>query len=476
MNQKPNINIRPPIVTILGHVDHGKTTLLDTIRKTNVVAREHGGITQHIGAYQITHNGQPITFIDTPGHAAFEKMRSRGAEVADIAILVVAANDSVKPQTTEAIKHIKKAGIPYIVAITKTDLENINVDKVKKDLQGADVLVESFGGTVPVVEIAAIKGKGIVELLEIILLVWQMSPQPSLPNDPLEAIVVESYLDKNRGSIVSVIVKKGTLRVGQGIEVDEQMIKVKALVDDKGKTLSQALPSTPVEILGFRKVLGVGSIVREKIKTKGIEKKIATHQDIIEKSLLAKDKFKVILKADVLGSLEAIKANLPEKLLVIFQGVGDVQTTDVNFAKGAKAPILAFNVQIPTSVQKLADGENVVIRKYRLIYELIEDMQSIAESFEKTKHEVKIKGKAQIVAVFDIEGKKVAGLKVTNGKIKVGDKVIVRNSSGEGQETNVTSLKKFRKNVEAVTYGQECGIAFATNLDFKEGDIVESLG
>ena len=476
MNQKLESNIRPPIVTVLGHVDHGKTTLLDAIRKTNVVAAEHGGITQRIGAYQITHNSQFITFIDTPGHAAFEKMRSRGAEAADIAILVVAANDSVKPQTTEAIKHIKKAGVPLIVAITKTDLENINIDKVKKDLQAADVIVESFGGNVPVVEVAAPKGKGISELLEMILLVWQIDPKPSLSMEPLLAIVIESYLDKNRGSIVDAIVKEGTLEVGHQIEVDGVIIKVKALIDEKGKSQKQALPSTPIQIMGFKKVLDIGSLIYEKIRTKSQDQKIATHADIIEKSQLVKDKFKVVIKADVLGSLEAINTNLPEKILVISSGVGEVQSTDINFAKGAKAPILAFNVQISSSVQKLADAENVVIRKYRVIYELLDDLKDIADSFEKTKHEVKIKGRAQIVAVFDIEDSKIAGVKVTSGKIKIGDKVIVTKTSHEGVESSVKSLKKFRKNVETVSAGQDCGIAFTTNLDFQEGDVIESLG
>lgn len=476
MNPKKDTNIRPPIVTILGHVDHGKTTLVDTIRKTNVVATEHGGITQHIGAYQVNHNSQPITFIDTPGHAAFEKMRSRGAEVADIAILVVAANDSVKPQTTEAIKHIKKAGIPHIVAITKTDLENINIDKVKKDLQNANVSVESYGGNIPTVEVAAPKGKGIEELLEMISLVWQIEPKPSLPNNPLQAVVVESFLDKNRGVIVDAIVKEGTLKVGSQIEVDEEKIKVRALIDQNNQNLPQALPSTPVQIMGFKKVLDVGSLIREKIKTKSQDQRVATHADIIEKSQLAKDKFKVVIKADVLGSLEAINTNLPEKILVISSGVGDVQSTDINFAKGAKAPILAFNVQVTNSIQKLADAENVVIRKYQVIYELLDDLKDIAVSFEKTKHEVKIKGKAQVVAVFDIEGVKIAGLKVTNGKIKVQDKVILRKTTQEEIESRIKSLKKFRKNVETVSAGQECGASFEGNLDFNQGDIVESLG
>src|SRR3989304_8598144 len=239
---KKNANFRPPIVTLMGHVDHGKTTLLDAIRKTNVVAREHGGITQHIGAYQITHEGKLITFIDTPGHAAFEKMRSRGAEVCDIVILVVAATEGVKPQTIEAIKHIKKAEKPTIVAITKTDLPNTNFDKVKKELQANDIVVETFGGSIPVQEVSALKSKGINDLLDMIHLVWQMSPEPNLAEAPLEAVVVESFMDKKKGPIVAVIVKKGTLKVGQQIQVDAETVKVRALVDDLGKNVSEEEP------------------------------------------------------------------------------------------------------------------------------------------------------------------------------------------------------------------------------------------
>jgi len=476
MEKQSKDSIRPPIVAILGHVDHGKTTLLDAIRKTNIVAKEHGGITQAIGAYQINFQNKLISFIDTPGHAAFEKMRSRGAQVADIAILVVAANDSVKPQTVEAIKHIKKAHIPTVVAITKTDLENINVEKVKKDLQSKDILVESFGGDVPAVEVAAPNEKGIKELLEVIQLVWQMHPQPNLPKDPLEAIVIESYLDKFRGAIISVIVKKGTLSIGQKIKVDDEVIKVKSLVDDNGKNINEALPGKPVEILGFKKVLDVGSIVSQSVQTKLFqEQKVATHADIIAKTLEAKDKFKVIIKADVLGSLEAVRENLPEKILIISSSVGDVLPTDVNFAKISKAPILGFRVNLPKSVQKQAEQENVVVREYKVIYELIEDMEEIIKSFEQTKHETKIKGKAQIVAAFDIDGKKIAGVKVTSGKIKVGDKIILRSNSKE-IESEIETLKKFRKEVESATAGQECGIGFSANLDFKEGDVIESIG
>lgn len=478
MNQKPDTNIRPPIVTVLGHVDHGKTTLLDAIRKTNVAAREHGGITQHIGAYQITHNSKPITFIDTPGHAAFEKMRSRGAEAADITVLVVAANDSVKPQTQEAIKHIENAKKPMIVAITKVDLENINIEKVKNDLKAQDVVIESYGGQVPCVEVAAPKQKGIVDLLEVINLVWEINPEPNLDTNPLEAVVVESFLDRRKGPIVAAIVKKGTLKAGQKINVDGQIITVRALINDKGQNVKEAKPSSPVEILGFKKVLEVGSVIRDLIKTsqKETETQTKDHAQLIAKSQEFKGKFKIVLKADVLGSAEAISANLPEKILIIYSAVGEVQATDINFAKSAKAPILAFNVRVSPQILKLAEREQVVIRQYKVIYELTDEMQKISESFEQAKYEQKIQGTAKVIAVFDIDGKKIAGCKVTSGKLKIGDQVMIKDNTSAEKTSKIISIKKFKKDVETATAGQECGIGLEGNLDFKEGDVIESLG
>lgn len=470
-------NIRPPIVTVMGHVDHGKTTLLDAIRKTNVVGREHGGITQHIGAYQVIFENKPITFLDTPGHAAFEAMRSRGADVADIVVLVVAANDGIKPQTIEAIKHIKKANKPIIVAITKVDLPDVNIEKVKKELQGQEIIVESYGGDTPVVEVSAPKGKGIQELLEVIELVWAINPQPSLQTEPLEAVVIESYMDKNKGAIVHAIVKKGSLKPSQKIQVDADTITVKALGDEHGQLVKEALPSKPVEILGFKKVIDVGSVINDITSTKEKEPQTqASIEQIIARSLETKDKFKVIIKADVLGSLEAILSNLPEKIFIVSSGVGDVQPVDVNLAKVASAPILAFNVKSAGSVKSQASREKVLIREYKVIYELISDMEDIAQSFEAAKFEQKIKGSAKIVASFEIAGVRVAGAQVTKGKIHFGDTVIVKNSQKEIQETTISSIKKFKKDVEQVNAGQDCGIAFAGNVDFKVGDIIESLG
>ncbi len=475
--QKQDTNSRPPIVTLMGHVDHGKTTLLDAIRQTNVVSREHGGITQHIGAYQIIFQDKPITFIDTPGHAAFAKMRSRGADVADIVILVVAAGDGVKPQTVEAIKHIKNAQKPIIVAITKTDLPNINVEKVKKQLEKEDIIVESYGGDVPTVEVAAPKNKGISELLEMINLVWQLAPQPSLATDPLEAPVVESFLDKNRGPIVTVIVKKGSLSVGQKITVDSKAITVRALIDDIGNNIAQALPGRPVQILGFAKILEVGSIVKEgSAEFAKVTPVSASHADIIAKSEEQKNKFKIILKADVTGSLEAISANLPEKVLTLYSSVGDITMSDISYAKIARAPIIAFNLKIPKSIASQAAREGVLIKNYHVIYELLADIEDVVVGFEQAKQQAKITGRAKVVASFNIDGRKIVGAKVTQGKLAIGDQVSLKRGEKDLGLAKIISLKRFKKDYQSILAGQDCGIGLEPNLDFANGDIIESLG
>lgn len=474
---KTKNQFRPPVVTIMGHVDHGKTTLLDTIRKSSVAAKEHGGITQHIGAYQVEFEGHLITFVDTPGHAAFEKMRSRGAEVADIVILVVAANDSVKPQTIEAIKHIKKAEKPIIVAITKVDLPDISIEKVKGELQKHEVNVEGYGGDIPVVEVAAPKGKGINELLEVINLSWQLNPQPSQQNDPLEAVVVESFLDKGRGPVVTVIVIKGTLKIGQKIVVDNETFPVRALIDDAGKNVPDAGPGKPVEVLGLKKSLEVGSIIRDINVTTQKDQGPKDYAEIIAHAQEVKDKFKIILKADVLGSLEAILSNLPKKVLVVASGVGEVTQTDISFAKVASAPILAFNVKVSNQLKTQADREGVVIKDYKVIYELLDDMEAVSEGFEVAKMQAKVKGRAKVVAAFEIEGKKIAGCMVTFGKLNIGDTVYLKkNEDDPGTETKIISLKKFKKDVPTVSNGQECGILMASSIDFEVGNILESLG
>lgn len=477
MKKIQDTEYRPPVVTIMGHVDAGKTTLLDTIRKTNVVAVEHGGITQHIGAYQVTHHGKTITFIDTPGHAAFEQMRSRGAEVADIVILVVAANDGVKPQTVEAIKHIKKANCKVIVAITKVDLPNTSIEKVKSQLKRQDVAVEGYGGDIPVVELSAPKNKGIVELLEVINLVWDLAPAPSLPNEPLEAVVVESFLAKNRGPVTTVIVKKGTLKVGQKIMVDQDTISVRAAVDDTGKNIKEAGPGKPVEILGFKKVMEVGSIVTARTVTKNGETRApATMAEIIAKSEGAKSKFKVIIKADVAGSLEAILANIPEDTLVISSGTGEITDNDIAFAKTANAPIIAFNIKVSPRTISYADRVGVYVKSYNVIYKLLEDLEDVVAGFQEAKQETKIVGRAKIVATFAPKGEKIAGARVTSGKLTLGDQIIIRRGEKELGSAKILSLKRFKKNYEQIVAGQDCGIGMEPTLDFQETDIIESFG
>lgn len=474
-NQKDQI--RPPVITIMGHVDHGKTTLLDAIRKTNVAAGEHGGITQHIGAYQITSQGKQITFVDTPGHAAFEKMRSRGAEVADIVILTVAANDSVKPQTIEAIKHIKKAQKPTILAITKVDLPDINIDKVKSEVHAAGINLESFGGDVPIVEVSAPKGKGIEELLEVINLVWDLNPQTSHPNAPLEAVVVESFLDKSRGAIVTAIIKEGTLKIGQKISVEGEIIAVRALVDDNGINISQAEPGKPVEILGFKRVLEVGAVIRDTISsTSASQASPKSLADIIAKSEEAKNKFKVILKADVVGSLEAITENIPSNVLVLSSSTGEVTDSDVAFAKTASAPIIAFNVKIPNPIKNQAEREGVFIKTYKVIYELLKDIEDVVSGFELEKQQAKVTGRAKVVAKFTVDGKDITGAKVTSGKINVGDAIVLVRGSSEIGNAKIISLKRFKKDFQTITSGQDCGILFNPNLDTQPGDIIESFG
>ncbi len=478
MDETAKGKFRPPVVTLMGHVDHGKTTLLDAIRKTNIAKGEHGGITQHIGAYQIEFSGNKITFIDTPGHAAFEKMRFRGAEIADIVILVVAATEGVKPQTIEAIKHIKKLNKPVIVAATKIDLPGKNIEKLKSELQKQEIVIESYGGDVPLVEVSATENQGVNDLLEIINLIWQISPKPSLPNKPMEAVVVESFIDKNKGPVATLIINCGTLKVGQKIQIEGDTISIRALIDDYGKNVKEAEPGKPVEVLGFKKVLDIGTTVLEQNQIKVDEEvKQVNFEDIVAKAEEVKDKFKTIIKADVLGSLEAILGNLPERVLVLMSGVGEITSTDVNFAKIAKAPILAFNIRIPTDVKNQADREKVVIREYRVIYDLLTEIEAVADSFAQAKQEAKITGRAKIVTTFEIEGKKIAGATVTFGKIKIGDHIIVKNGGGEAsKEAEIVSLKKYKKDVPSVLSGQECGIAMKPEIDFSEGYIIESLG
>lgn len=476
---------RPPIVTILGHVDHGKTSLLDFIRKSAVAEREHGGITQAIGAYQITHEGFPITFIDTPGHAAFEKMRSRGAKVADIAVLVVAIDDGIMPQTIEAIKHIKSAGVSMIVAVNKIDLPGINkiaqMEKLKKQLSDREVLIEEYGGDVPIVEVSAKTGLGVDKLLEIIQLVAEVAELKADPSLPATGVVVESQLDKFKGPIATVIVQNGTLKKGEAVVIAGIKGKVRGLIDFTGKQLDSAGPSTPVEVLGLEEVPQVGAELGKDSSTK--EEKQAVLTSIVDR--LRKDEstiLKVVIRADVAGSLEAIEDALnkfneeQEHVKIVSSNTGNLTESDIKMAASTGAIVLGFNVKVQPQITKLAETEKVLLRSYTIIYELIEEVEVVVEEMLKVGALEEIFGTAQVLAEYPYgKSDKIAGCKILDGVFTKGPKVkIVRGDEIIG-ETKIKSLKKVRDEVTKVEKGEECGMMFEPKIDFIVGDLIQSF-
>lgn len=476
--------VRPPIVTILGHVDHGKTSLLDFIRHANVAAKEFGGITQHIGAYQATFDKKLITFIDTPGHAAFEKMRSRGARVADIAVLVVAADDGIMPQTVEAIKHIKSAHVPMIVAVNKIDLPGINLqasmDKVKRQLSDNDVLVEEYGGDVPIVPLSAKTGEGVDALLEMILLVSEMHELKGDQNQLAQGVVIEANLDKFKGPIATVIVQNGTLTKGETVSIGGVRGKIRGLIDFTGNQVNQAGPSTPVEILGLEEVPDVGAKLGETVQKQEEAKQV---QSLIER-LRAQDTniLPIIVKADKQGSLEAIEGVLDEfnqelqTVKIIDKGTGDITEGDIKLAATTKAIVIGFNVKMVPTAAKIADTEHVLVRTYTIIYELIDELKDVVEGMLAGELSEEIFGVAQIVAEFPFgKNERIAGCKVLDGVISKGPRVrVVRDEEviGEGR---LKSIKHLRDEVARVERGQECGMMFDTAIDFQPGDVIQSF-
>lgn len=432
-------NSRPPIVVILGHVDHGKTTLLDAIRQTDVASKEYGGITQKIGAFQS--NG--ITFIDTPGHEAFSQMRLCGIEVADIAILVVAANDSVMPQTAESIKLIKEAKIPYIVVLNKVDLPEANTDKVIQDLLRHEVLLENYGGDVPFVKISAKKNEGIKELLDLIDLLAQVNEIKGDNEAPLEFSVIESKMDKNRGPVSTIIVRNGTIKVGQD--------NVRALIDYQGKNISSAGPGTPVEVLGWTKV-----DIEPACRQAGAPR-MTTTQDL-----------NLILKADTNGSLEAILAKIPQNVRVIQNSTGDITDADILLAKSTKAIILGFNVKL--SAQKLAENEKVLVRTYKIIYELLNELNDAATGMLVIEPEEEILGTGEILAIFPYEKSQIAGTKVLDGRVARGDLIKVMRKDEMVGKGKITSVRVGKDEINKVEKGKECGVLIDSKIDFRPGD------
>lgn len=468
---------RPPIVTILGHVDHGKTSLLDAIRLTNVASKEQGGITQHIGAYQIDFKGKKITFIDTPGHAAFVKMRARGASVTDIVVLVIASNEGVMPQTVESINHIKFAKVPFLIALTKIDLPDSNPEKIKKQLVKEGVLVEGYGGDTVVVEVSAKTKQGLDNLLEMILLLSEMSELKGDENKPLEAVVIESKIDKGKGPLASVIVKNGSLKQGEEITAGEIKGKVRAMFNDKGQLIKIATPGMPVEIMGFQKVPEVGTRV-----SLGSQPLIASVEETPEEGeqvQLGNDKeekrVKIILKADTKGSLEAINNSLPEGIEILNSSVGGISDSDVLLAKSSQAIIIGFNVNADKEVTKLSEVEKVNIKTYRIIYELLDELKEVLEALNAPEPEEKALGTASVIAVFKSDNGNIAGCKVTSGRLVRGDRVRLDRNKAPLAFTKIKSIKHFKDDVDKATVGMECGIFFDPKLDFEAGDDIISL-
>ena len=462
---------RPPVVTVLGHVDHGKTTLLDTIRKANVASGEAGGITQHVGAYQVQLDkkdpNSKITFIDTPGHEAFSKMRSRGANVADIAILIVAANDGVKPQTKEAIQHIKNANIPFIVAINKIDIDGVNLDITKSQLAENGVIVEDYGGDVVAVPISAIKEKNIDQLLEMINLMYEMT-EVSPPKKEVEAIVIESYVDAQKGVVANVLIRNGEISIGDVVYCEGQEAKVKSLTTDQGKEITKAIISQPVQMLGFKDVLTVGAVIKDTLDP-FIAESTAHNFNFNDEQ-----KLKIILKADVAGTLEAIKANLSDEIVLLGEGIGDISESDVLLARSTGARLIGFHVSVPTQVKKLADMEEIKIETFDVIYHLLEDLQQrVLHMLEPTINE-EVLGKAEIIAEFKMKGTHIAGCKVTEGKIVRSAKVRISRGEKTIAEPRIAAMQIERVDAKEAKQKQEVALVFRPDPKFKVGDIVLS--
>ncbi|MBI2010155.1 MAG: translation initiation factor IF-2 [Candidatus Chisholmbacteria bacterium] len=483
---------RAPIVAVLGHVDHGKTTLLDKIRHTHVQAGETGGITQHIGAYQVSYKDQPITFIDTPGHAAFSKMRARGANVTDLVVLVVAATEGVKPQTKESIRHIKAAGVPLVVAINKMDLPGANPDVVKAGLAEVGVMVESYGGDTVTVEISAKEGKNIDQLLEMILLVSSLQNIQGDAQGPLKAVIIESSQDRRRGALATVIVKNGTLKVGDAIVAAAARAKVRALFDENGARLDQAKPGNPAEVLGFKIPPPVGEVITRvgeasPVAPSPVPKEpipLATPKEATpeeEKEVEAEEKeeaeerprIKAILKADTQGTLEAIKTNVASEVEQVGEGVGEVNESDVLLAHATGAKILCFRVSVRPSAQKLAETEKVEIKTYQAIYELLEDLEKqVLKLLEPTIDE-EIVGEADIVAEFLIKHSRIAGCKVKSGKIDTAGTIHLMRQGKIVGDATIKSLKQGKNDIPTAKRGEACGVVLKPSLDFKVGDTLQ---
>ena len=489
---------RPPVVTILGHVDHGKTTLLDTIRKSGVAAGEIGGITQHIGAYQVTYNGKEITFLDTPGHEAFTAIRARGARATDIAVLVVAADDGVMPQTIEALDHAKAAGVPILVAINKVDRPEADVERVKRQLGEQDLILEEWGGDVITAEVSAKQGTGIENILESVLVVSEVAELKADPDTDATGVVIEAKLDRNRGALATVLVQNGTLRVGDYIVAGGAWGRTKAMSNDLGKRIKEAPPSLPVEVMGFNSLPEAGDVFRvvstEKAareKSGGVsqqrELESATARALTLEEINARitagdvKELSLILKADVQGSVEAVRSSLERlddemaKIRILHSGSGSITEGDVLLASASKAIVIGFSTTEQLGVDRLAEREGVEIRHYNVIYKLIEDLDKALKGIlEPTTKDV-VQGHAEVRVVFATSKRiKIAGCMVTDGRLARGALVKVLRNGEVVHEGSISSLKHFKEDVNEMTAGFECGVGVSSFIDFEEGDVLET--
>ncbi len=477
-----NKNVRgepaPPVVTILGHVDHGKTTLLDFIRKSHVAEKEEGGITQHTRAFKVEEGGKSITFIDTPGHEAFSAMRSRGAKITDVALLVVAADDAVMPQTKESIEHIKAANVPVVVAINKMDLPGANIEKVKKQLADEGILVEGYGGDVVAVPVSAKTGQGVPELLEMIHLVSEISEVKRHGKD-FEVVVIESYLDKFRGPVALIIVKAGLLAVGDTIFGEGASGKIKSITSTNGKNLKEAAISEPVEILGLDKVPSVGEALSK--KTKEVSAAATTNKSTFSWDEADTSEVHLILKADTDGVLEAITKSIEtlkqegQEVKFILKETGNINENDVLLAASSKSIIIGFNVEVAPSIKKLAEEEKVSIRTYKLIYELLDELNEGLTALAESRMKKEVLGKAKIVALFDSPAGKIAGCKVTSGRINKVDKIAISRGESVIAETQIRSMKHKLSDINEAKEEEEFGVTFEKNIKFEVGDIIQAV-
>lgn len=470
-----NTQFRPPIVAVMGHIDHGKTSLLDTIRSANIAKKEAGGITQHISSYQTEvklKNGKQgkITFIDTPGHAAFCNMRVRGANITDMVVLVISAVDGVMTQTKECISEIKKSNLPVIVAMNKIDLPDSQPEKIKGQLVELELTPEEYGGQVPVIPVSAKTGQGIEELLDMILLHAEVMELLNEPDLPLEAAIIESKLDKSRGPLASVIVKKGTLKVGDIVFAQDIQCKVKALVNSNNQNVAFALPSTPVEILGFEKTPSVGQLVTPVKQDKIINVRPDNNaQTAIDPDLI---RLPVVIKADVEGTLEALLNSFSDDVQVIYAGVGTVTDNDVFLAQAAHAQIFAFNVSVPKFIKNLVDNAKVTLVESKIIYELIDNIQSQVLKLMDPTIEETILGEGTIIAEFKIDKVRIAGIKVSKGEINKNDLIHLKRDDKIIKDTKVEGIRQGKNIIEKCKAGSENGMTFKPYVDFKLDDVI----